>query len=258
MATMTCTLMTLVILACVAGAFAVPAAAPAPEAKEKYEHLTLPINERGTKFDEEVDVDHDGKTLRFHVPDHNTVSDSKVVFDFKNRKVMTLFEKSQGKHCLLSDMPEDMASFESVEEGLKLVADPSVPTKIVRKTSVETNKRVLLDQVYDRSSLSPEMQEMCAGHEIHSVEEIGDEPEVKEGEPESDGADGGSTRVRRQLTITCPPPQWHWSCTLITNSCIYYFTCSGTGNPGQPPSYYTCTDNHLYSGMGWECTPFCP
>eukprot|EP00058_Branchiostoma_floridae_P025411 XP_002610901.1 hypothetical protein BRAFLDRAFT_126285 [Branchiostoma floridae] len=151
-------------------------------------HLTLPINERGTKFDEEVDVDHDGKTLRFHVPDHNTVSDSKVVFDFKNRKVMTLFEKSQGKHCLLSDMPEDMASFESVEEGLKLVADPSVPTKIVRKTSVETNKRVLLDQVYDRSSLSPEMQEMCAGHEIHSVEEIGDEPEVKEGEPDGRGS----------------------------------------------------------------------
>ena len=58
-----------------------------------------------------------------------------------------------------------------------------MPTQITRTTSMETNKRVLLDQVYDRSSLSPEMQEMCAGHEIHSVEEIGGEPEAEEWEP---------------------------------------------------------------------------
>ncbi|CAH1240033.1 Hypp5920 [Branchiostoma lanceolatum] len=254
MATMA--LITFMMLACVAGVFAVPAAAPAPAAKEKYEHLTLPINERGTKFNEDADVDHDDKIVIFSVPDHNTVSDSKVMLDFNTRKMMTLFEKR--KQCLLSDMPEDMAPFERVEEGLKRVADPNVQTKIIRKTSAETNKRVLLDPVYDRSSLSPEMQKMCADYEIHGVEEIGEEPEVEEGESESDGADGGSSRVRR-LVINCPPFQWRWRCTLRTNSCIYYYTCDGVPNrPGQPPSSYQCTNNHLFSGMGWQCTPFCP
>ncbi|XP_078696553.1 uncharacterized protein LOC144924830 isoform X1 [Branchiostoma floridae x Branchiostoma belcheri] len=252
MATMT--MMTLVVLACVAGVFAVPTAAPAPAAEGKYKHLTLPINERGTKFNEEADVDHDDKIVLFTVPDHNTVSNSKVMLDYNNRKVMTLFEKR--KQCLLSDMPESMPSFERVEEGLNLVANPDVPTKIVRKTSEETNRRVLLDPVYDRSGLSEEMQKMCRDYEIHRVEEIGEEPEIEEGESD---AKTGSSRVRRQLVINCPPFQWRWRCTLRTNSCIYYYTCDSTpGRPGQPPSSYACTNNHLYSGMGWQCEPFCP
>ncbi|XP_019637272.1 PREDICTED: neuroendocrine convertase 1-like [Branchiostoma belcheri] len=252
MATMT--MMTLVVLACVAGVFAVPTAAPAPAADGKYKHLTLPINERGTKFNEEADVDHDDKIVLFTVPDHNTVSNSKVMLDYNNRKVMTLFEKR--KQCLLSDMPESMPSFERVEEGLNLVADPDVPTKIVRKTSEETNRRVLLDPVYDRTGLSEEMQKMCRDYEIHRVEEIGEEPEIEEGESD---AKTGTSRVRRQLVINCPPFQWRWRCTLRTNSCIYYYTCDSTpGRPGQPPSSYACTNNHLYSGMGWQCEPFCP
>lgn len=252
MATMTLT--SLVMMACVAGVFAVPAAAPAPAAEEKYKHLTLPINERGTKFNEEVDVDEADKIVKFHVPDHNTVSDSNVMLDFNNRKVMTLFKER--KQCLLSDMPESMASFESVKEGMELVANPDTPTKIVRTTSEETNRRVLLDPVYDRSSLSAEMQKMCRDYEIHRVEEIGEEPEIEEAKS---GADGGSSRVRRTtIVVNCPPFQWRWRCTLRTSSCIYYYTCSSTSQPGAPPSYYQCTNNHLYSGMGWQCEPFCP
>ncbi|XP_035672677.1 uncharacterized protein LOC118413416 [Branchiostoma floridae] len=256
MATMNLSLMTLAMLAGLAGVFALPTGSSAEATEEKYEHFTLPINERGTKFNEEADVDHEDKIVVFSVPDHNTVSNSKVMLDFINRKVMTLFvDKNQ---CLLSDMSPDMAPFERVEEGLKLVSDPDVPTRIVRKTSEETNRRVLLDQVWDRSFLSPEMQKMCAGAEIHRVEEIGEDPEIEEGQSESDGGEAGASRVRR-LVINCPPNMWMWRCTLRTNSCVYYYTCNSVpGQPGAAPDHHRCTNNHLFSGSAWQCTPFCP
>ncbi|XP_078577213.1 uncharacterized protein LOC144862531 [Branchiostoma floridae x Branchiostoma japonicum] len=256
MATLNLSLMTLAMLAGLAEVFAVPTGSSATGTEEKYEHFTLPINERGTKFNEEADVDHEDKIVVFSVPDHNTVSNSKVMLDYNNRVMMTLFvDKNQ---CLLSDMSPDMTPFERVEEGLKLVSDPDVPTRIVRKTSEETNRRVLLDQVWDRSFLNPEMQKMCAGAEIHRVEEIGGEPVIEEGQSESDDGETGASRVRR-LVINCPPFMWMWRCTLRTSSCIYYYTCDSVpGRPGMPPGSYQCTNNHIFSGSAWACTPFCP
>ncbi|XP_078588924.1 uncharacterized protein LOC144869451 [Branchiostoma floridae x Branchiostoma japonicum] len=254
---MNLTLMTLAMLASLAGVFALPTVTPTPSTEENNKHFTLPINERGTKFNEEVDVDHNSKTVLFEVPDHNTVSNSKVMLDFNNRRMMTLFvDKNQ---CLLSDMSPDMAPFERVEEGLKLVSDPDVPTRIIRKTSEETNRRVLLDQVWDRSFLNPEMQKMCAGAEIHRVEEIGEEPVIEEGQSESDDGEAGASRVRRQLIINCPPFMWMWRCELRTNSCIYYYNCDSVpGRPGMPPGSYECINRHIYTASAWQCTPFCP
>ncbi|XP_078615855.1 uncharacterized protein LOC144884420 [Branchiostoma floridae x Branchiostoma japonicum] len=254
-------LMTLVLMACAAGVFAVPTALPTPPAGGKYEHLTLPINERGTRFNEEVDVNHDGKVVIFEVPDHNTVSNSMVMLDFNTRKMMTLFAKRE--ECLLSDMPEDMAPFEQVEEGLKMVADPNIETRITSTRSLETFNIVVRDQLYDRSSLGPEMQEMCAKFEIHTLEAIGEDVEIEiEEEKEKSELDrllGRSSRVRRQITIYCPPNAWKYRCNLKTNSCIYVYTCNGiAGRPGQAPTYAQCTNNHEFTGTAWECTPYCP
>ncbi|CAH1266909.1 Hypp3630 [Branchiostoma lanceolatum] len=252
----TMALMTLVMMACVAGVFAVPSAAPAPAAKGKFEHLTLPINERGTKFNEEADVDHDDRIVIFTVPDHNTVSNSMVMMDFNTRKMMTLFEKR--KQCLLSDMPEDMAPFERVEEGLKLVANPDVPTTIVRTTSVETTQRVLMEQMYDRSSLSPQMRKMCEDFEIHRMEAIGEDVEIEEEKSELDRFFGRSSRIRR-LVLNCPPTTFLWRCAAKTDSCIYYYECNGiAGRPGLPPTSAQCINNHIYHSDAWQCEPFCP
>ncbi|XP_078616245.1 uncharacterized protein LOC144884665 [Branchiostoma floridae x Branchiostoma japonicum] len=254
--------MTLVLMVCVAGVFAVPTAAPTPAAKGKYEHLTLPINERGTKFNEEVDVNHDGKVVIFEVPDHNTVSNSMVMLDFNTRKMMTLYAKRE--ECLLSDMPEDMAQFEQVEEGLKMVADPNVNTRITSTRSVETVDIVVRDQLHDRSSLGPEMQEMCAKFEIHTLEAIGEDVEIEiEEEKEKSELDrlfGRSSRVRRRtVELKCTPPEFKYRCSLKTDSCIYYYTCNAIANrPGQVPTAAQCTDNHLYHSDAWQCTPFCP
>eukprot|EP00058_Branchiostoma_floridae_P013519 XP_002599007.1 hypothetical protein BRAFLDRAFT_122463 [Branchiostoma floridae] len=251
-------LMTLVLLVCVAGVFAVPTAVPTPAAKGKYEHLTLPINERGTKFNEEVDVNHDSKIVIFEVPDHNTVSNSMVMLDFNTRKMMTLYAKRE--ECLLSDMPEDMAPFEQVEEGLKMVADPNVDTRITSTKSVETFDIVMRDQLHDRSSLGPEMQEMCAKFEIHTLEAIGEDVEIVEEKEKSELERflGRSSRVRR-LTLNCPPDQFKWQCSLQTNSCIYYHTCDGIANhPGLPPTAAQCIKEHIFHSDAWQCQPFCP
>ncbi|XP_035677455.1 uncharacterized protein LOC118416458 [Branchiostoma floridae] len=215
----------------------------APSTQHQY---TVQINEEGTIFNQVTDVDRENQIVVFHVPQHNIVTANQFMLDYNTGLAMTLFPDLNV--CFLSHMPDDMLTIDKLEEGLSEMANPQARSTIIKKKKEETYQRAAAQPVKDRSMLGDQMAQMCMKYPVYTTEVV----------PEASIEQDGGNKTARTLTLSCPPTTWMYRCERETNTCVYVYNCNNNGNPFQQPTYYDCTRRHDFTGIGWECTPYCP
>ncbi|CAH1266467.1 Hypp3383 [Branchiostoma lanceolatum] len=235
------------------------------EDKDTYKEFLVNINERGVGFTQKVEVDEDNNVVIFHVPTHNQVINNQVMMDYTTNHQMTFFPDKRA--CLLATIPREMPPLQKLVQGLQNFQSPR--SRLMKNKVEETYVRVLPEPLLDRTVLSDKMAQFCARYPVYRLEAIPmpvigpfvvDSPVVQTSDENSTSDNHVPDKESRIVVYDCGSngEQLGWRCEEQTSGCIYVYECEAVDDrPWQEPTKFECTNQHLFTGAGWECTPSC-
>ncbi|CAH3019418.1 unnamed protein product, partial [Porites evermanni] len=236
----------------------------------KREHLTMNIEEEGTTFVQEIEIDVSEKMEIFRVPSHNDVEGADYFHDFEKRVTATKIPSQ--KVCHISEMDSSLSS------PRKLKADMKRAASHLNQLPVRTQRSlVMVTGPANRTLLSDKILKFCGALPIYNTEMVGN-PIYENGDAiigtrrckresigsntitnfksclKSDGHDM-FTYVKKGNCTGRNADSWDIRCKMIPrlHKCFYYITCKR-----MPQVYYwNCTYNHLSSDNPFCCDPIC-
>lgn len=174
---------------------------------EETDNYRLEIEERGTTFIEEVEIDVKRNVQIFRVPAHNNVSGAVFYHDFDTR--VSVSKIPSQKVCYISTMDPSLSS------PAKLKADIKRATSQSGKLPIETESyAVIVTGHADRSLLDQGILNFCGALPIYNTELAGTKPST-------DGAAiirGRARRVRQKRTNTIIVKEFKRSCKQMANT----------------------------------------
>ncbi|XP_031552027.1 uncharacterized protein LOC116289270, partial [Actinia tenebrosa] len=120
--------------------------------KESAEKFKLHISEKGSKFDEKIDIDEKKEIEYFRVPSHNGLSESDNLYDFKMN--ITVSRDKKDRVCYITPLPADLPRPNVLSKGLKKVSNRPSSHKIEKtiqqwRVGARVDKRTLRQAVRD-------------------------------------------------------------------------------------------------------------
>lgn len=126
--------------------------------------FSVHILERGTKFEEGIEIDEDKELEYFHVPAHNGLTDADFLYDFKNR--LTVMRIKRDAKCYLSPLPDSLPSPSLLKTGLQMV--PQTPPK----NNVVVRKYWTIGQQMVKRFMRKEVREFCGHFPMFRLQEM--------------------------------------------------------------------------------------
>lgn len=133
------------------------------------EIFQLDIDERGTLFNETVEIDDQMKTVVYKVPSHNEIKKTDILVDYKNGYFVTRIPERGA--CFIQAFPTaDEQSLEQTRQNLKLLQYFKSKTKTA--VPVKTVKTIMkLIREIPRDELSPKIAKFCGNNTSYQVRE---------------------------------------------------------------------------------------
>ncbi|KAM7432784.1 hypothetical protein ABFA07_016864 [Porites harrisoni] len=239
-----------------------------PSISGKRDRFTMNIEEEGTTFAEEIEIDVSQRMEIFRVPPHNDVEGADYYHDFKKR--MTVTRIPSQKVCHISEMDSSLSS------PRKLKADIKRAASRVGKLPVTTQRRlVMVNGPANRTLLSKKILKFCGAFPIYNTEIFNNlvyengyaiirkrlhKRSIFPTEKIIDFKSCLESKGRDMFEYTkkgnCPDDaSWDVRCKMIPKlmQCFYYATCIR-----MPLRYdWNCTTVHRGSANPFCCDPVC-
>lgn len=239
----------------------------------KIEQYKMAIEEKGTRYQEEIEVDEDEDVEVFRVPRHNDVEAADFYHDFKMG--VTVTRLLSRKACHISKLDPSLSSPKKLKADLDLVASRGEDIPTVTDSSVE-----MITGPANRLLLTKEILDFCGSLPIYNTEHT-----------KMDLSHGNGTaiihnrRQKRQLVLTqtgrsclltvdptadplkyvkegncdhhSKAKTWNLNCKLLLayTSCFYFVTCT-TQLPVK--ASWLCKSVHKSSSSPVCCDFICP
>ncbi|XP_068682582.1 uncharacterized protein [Montipora foliosa] len=237
----------------------------------KTEQYKMAIEEKGTRYQEEIELDEDDEVEVFRVPKHNDVEAADFYHDFKMG--VTVTRLLSRKACHISKLDPSLSSPKKLKADLDLVASRGEDVPTVTDSSVE-----MITGPANRLLLTKKILDFCGSLPIYNTEHT-----------KMDLSHGNGTaivrnrRQKRQLVLTqtgrsclktvdssadplqyvkdgnClnTPEKWNLSCKLLLafTSCFHFITCT-TQYPAR--ASWVCQSVHRSSSSPICCDFICP
>lgn len=155
------------ILAILLGIVVVLHQIPEGASKESYQ---LSINERGTPFNETIEIDDMENTVLYKVPSHNEIKKTDVLVDYENGHFVTkIFDEEV---CYVKVFPTvGLQSIEETRKNLKIIQHLRTQS---RNTSIPVEKVTSIMKIIreiPREELSTKVLHFCGNVSMYLVEE---------------------------------------------------------------------------------------
>lgn len=228
-----------------------------PFALGESDRYRMAIDEKGTQFVEEIDIDGTQDAEVFRVPAHNGVDGADFYHDFKMR--LTATRLPARKVCYISKMNP------SLSPPGKLKADFNRAASLPTQLPVQTNSHlVAVTGPANRLVLTREILDFCGALPIYNTDTI---------KGVVNGSGSINYQVDRQkrtvvqtfigcninshlyVVTNCPDAKWNLNCKFRMHSCYYYVTCH---NMQPRASQWNCSTNHLSNNYPVCCDLTCP
>lgn len=212
--------------------------------KDSVEKFKLHISEKGTQFNEKINIDEKKDAEYFKVPSHNGLSESDNMYDFKMN--ITVSRVKKDRVCYITPLPPDLPRPNVLSKGLKTLSRKP-PTHQIEKTIQQwrVGNRV------DKSTLRQEVRDFCGQFPIYRLEPFTADTVSVAGRTRRDIRD---FPLCDNLIPACNPNRWIFSCKIRTSRCVYYVKCK-LDIQGKLVSCSTLT-KHLYTSIVC-CSPRC-
>lgn len=222
------------------------------------EHFTMGINEKGTNFDEDIEIDEEKDAVIFRVPAHNNVVSASFLIDFKLG--LTITRIPTRKECHVSKMDPGFSSPGKVRKDLVQASLQPDPLPVITKRHL-----VKVTGAADRQLLTKEILDFCGVFPIYNIKQF----EINENE-----TDGSliSHRVTRQVISdadfvpckkdfvlkyveNCMKEKWDLNCKMQSDACFYRVRCK---NLLPRVDDWKCEKEHLSNTYPICCDLICP
>lgn len=224
-----------------------------PFTQGEADHYLVEIEEKGTKFLEEIDIDEKQDVEVFRVPNHNNVSGADFYHDFKKR--VTVTKLLSQKVCYISEMDSSLTSPGTLKEDLERASLQPGKLPVTTKSNLVT-----VTGPADRLRLTKEVLEFCRALPIYNTELS----------PSKSARNGTQIVRQRRNTLAnfvvcdrfnalakikdCMDSYWDLSCKIISGSRYYRVKC--TKRPRRIDWY--CIQTHMTFSYPQCCNFICP
>ncbi|XP_044177626.1 uncharacterized protein LOC114976055 [Acropora millepora] len=224
-----------------------------PSARGEADRYRMAIEEKGTPFAEEIDIDEDQDVEVFRVPAHNDVDGADFYHDFKMRLTVTRIPSR--KVCYISKMDPSLPAPGKLKADFDRTAVQRSPLP-----TVGISHSVTVTEPANRLVLTKAILDFCGALPIYKTKTI-----------EGVGDNGTSTlkveRLKRQTSMFIPCDKVAFAsvistctgrldllCKMRSHSCFYFVTCIDLR-----PRFtrWNCTDVHLTSRFAICCDVSC-
>lgn len=213
--------------------------------RRETQKFKLAITEKGTRFDERVEINEDEQIAYFNVPPHNGLPENEELFDYR-MNVTVRRSKSDGA-CYLKPLPEDLPRPKDLDTGFTQALNRPTNYKI----STVSKKWIIAGEV-EKIFLRKEIAEFCDQYPVYRLKEyVPDSVSVARGRSKRDMDFVSCTQ---HVDMSCNPSNWLFRCKISTSTCVYYVTCRQADSQTKT----ICSEfEHRYSSIVC-CDPFCP
>ena len=243
------------------------------------------IDERGTQYNETVEINDKENSVIYKVPEHNNVAQSETRFDYKTGYFATRIPEL--KECYIQRIPEGQSSSRFVRKYLQQYrifkkSKSTVPVKTIATA-------VIKEQRIDLRELSSSLSAFCGGFVAYKGRQVYHRNFFQMQQNQNNGKGvgrnirstspiiwpqsidvyvGGPERWKKITLNTCKkllkyypelekggcannPDNWENSCHVKTRTCIYTVKCKLVVAPDRSTAGHYCEETHFYTG--WTC-----
>lgn len=220
----------------------------------------MAMEEKGTPFAEEIDIDEDQDVEVFRVPAHNDVDGADFYQDFKMRLTVTRIPSR--KVCYISKMDPSLPSPQKLKADLDRSNARPTPLPAVSRPHL-----VAVTAPANRLVLTKAIMDFCGALPIYNTEIIKGvwDNGTSTLKVERQKRQTGTAVVRNfiqctaqsttNVVINCPLAKWNLSCKMRSHACYYYITCTNM-QPRQ--EQWLCSQVHLANRYPVCCDLTCP
>ena len=215
------------------------------------------INERGSRFNEEIRIDEKRNIVSFMVPKHNDVDRSEVRNDFNLK--LTITRLPDVGICHIKPLEKRLPSPRKLKSEMSLIKNANM--RIQQQSTMVSSSEWTFDKRLNEKDLPPTVVRFCAGLPIYRLKKRSKDWVVMQG-------NDTTSRKKRQATsftfcpnwnsnMKCDPDEWRINCKFVVGTtCVYWVACQ-TPIRKLNRDLRNCKFSHDFSAV-MCCLPTCP